>query len=152
MNSAAALLLAMCLGAAGGCTPEPTPEQQVRAVVAAAEAAAESRDHRALMSLVSRQYADARGGDARELSLVVHAYLVAHPAVRLATRTESVRFPYEDMAQVRVTVGTLAREAGGNAANFLDVAADLHTVEFELQREGDEWKVIRAEWNSLVGI
>ena len=40
----------------------------------------------------------------------------------LVTRIESVEFPYRDLARVRVTVGSLARE---DAAATLDLAADV---------------------------
>jgi hypothetical protein len=143
-------LLGIALAASGACTPASSPEQQVRAVVAAGEAAAERRDHRALMALVSTDFEDAYGGGDRELSRMLRAYLVAHPSVHLVTRVESVEFPYTDLAQLRLTVGTLGREAGVNAEQTFNLAADLHSIELELRLEDDDWKVTRAEWNSLV--
>jgi len=151
--------LALCAGGAASCAPTSTPEQQVRDVIAAGEAAAEDRDHRALMALVSQEFTDSRGGDVASVSQHLRAYLMAHPGLRLATRIDSVKFPYDDMAQVRVTLGTLAggvddqvpREKGGAQGRQIDLAANLHSIELELQREGDDWKVTRAEWDSLVG-
>lgn len=145
----------LCVGVTLGCAPRATPEQQVRAVVAAGEAAAENRDHRALMALVSSRFTDDRGGDVEELAQHLRAYLMSHPALRLATRIEDVQFPYDDMARARVTVGTLSTgaddQAVGPGANLLDLAADLHSIELELQREGNDWKVTRAQWTSLGG-
>jgi len=138
------------LAANGACAPGSTPEQQVRAVLAAGEAAAERRDHRALMALVSPDFADAYGGGDGELSRMLRAYLVAHPAVHLVTRVESVEFPYTDLAQLRLTVGMLGRDGRANAEESLTLAADLHAVELELRLEDGDWKVTRAEWNSLV--
>lgn len=136
--------------AAGACAPDSTPEQQVRAVVAAGEAAAERRDLRALMDLVSSDFADAYGGGDRELVRMLRAYLVAHPSVHLVTRVESVEFPYTDFAQLRLTVGMLGQEGEGNNEETFKLAADLHSVELELRLEDDDWKVTRAEWTSLV--
>jgi hypothetical protein len=84
---------------------------------------------------------------------------VAHPGLRLATRIESVRFPYDDMAQVRLTLGAMSGGAvdevtpqkGAAETEPVDLAANLHGIELELQREGDAWKVTRAAWDSLVG-
>jgi hypothetical protein len=151
--------LTVCAGAVAGCAPTSTPEQQVRDVIAAGEAAAEDRDHRALMALVSQDFTDSQGGDVTSVSQHLRAYLMAHPGLRLATRIDSVKFPYDDMAQVRVTLGTLAggvdgpaqREKNEARATQLDLAANLHSIELELQRDGDDWKVTRAEWDSLVG-
>ena len=152
------LALALCAGGVVGCAPASTPEQQVRDVIAAGEAAAESRDHRALMALVSQDFTDSQGGDVASVSQHLRAYLMAHPGLRLATRIDRVKFPYDDMAQVRMTLGTMAggtddRVAGETeaAAARLDLAANLHSIELELQREGDDWKVTRADWDSLVG-
>jgi hypothetical protein len=153
-SGAAALLLAIGCCFIIACAPRSSPEQEVRAVIEAAEIAAEARDHRALVALVSRNFTDGHGGDFNELSQRLRAYLVAHPSVRLATRTERVEFPYADMAVALVTVGTLSRDstndATENASSLFELAANLHTVELELQREGDDWKVTRAEWDSLV--
>jgi hypothetical protein len=154
-SRAAALLLAICCCVTAACAQRTSPEAEVRAVIEAAEVAAEARDHRALMSLASPDYTDASGADARELSQRLRAYLIAHPSVRIVTRTETIEFPYVDMAQVRVSVGMLARNSpvdpAGDASSLFVLGADLYTLELELQREGDDWKVTRAEWDSLVG-
>ena len=151
--------LVLCAGAVASCAPTSTPEQQVRDVIAAGEAAAEDCDHRALMALISQDFTDSRGGNVASVSQHLRAYLMAHRGLRLATRIDSVKFPYDDMAQVRVTLGTLAAGVDGGApreksdakARQIDLAANLHSIELELQREGDDWKVRRAEWDSLIG-
>ncbi len=118
--------------------------------MAAGEVAAERRDLRALMALVSSDFADAYGGGDRELVRTLRAYLAAHPSVHLVTRVESVEFPYTDLAQLRLTVGMLGQEWEGNNEETFKLAADLHSVELELRLEDDDWKVTRAEWTSLV--
>jgi hypothetical protein len=130
-----ALLVTACAG-------EPSPEQQVRAVIAAGEEAAEKRDAGELLELVSESYSDAEGRNAAELGRYVRGYLLAHPSLHLVTRIDSIEFPFRDQAHVRMTIGSLARE--GPAAT-LDLAADLQDIELELTREGDEWRVTRAE-------
>ena len=94
------------------------------------------------MELVSRDFEGARGEDAREVSRMLRGYLVAHPSIHVATRIDQVDFPYEDMARVRLTVGTLGRDV-----RALEVAADTQAVELELQRRDGEWRVTRAEWD-----
>jgi len=137
--------LAMMLAAAG-CGAPVTPESRVRAVVAEGELAAEARDLGGLMALVSPDFQDARGGDREELRRFLRGYFVMHQSVHLLTRIESVEFPYEDYARVRLTVGALGRES--EAETTFDVAADVHEVALELRLEGDDWRVVRAEWRS----
>jgi hypothetical protein len=142
LASAAALSLLLGLG---GCAPRATPEQQVRAVIAAGEDAAERRDHGDLMALVSPQFTSDEAASTRELSQLLRGYLAAHPSIHLATRVDEVRFPYTDMAQVTLQVALLGRDAAP-----VSFSADAQTVRLELQRAGDEWQVTRATWQSLV--
>ena len=141
----AGLLLAgsLCLG---GCGEPQAPEAQVRALLAAGEAAAEARDLAGVLEHVSGDYRDGRGGGREELRQYLRGYFVMHQSVHLLTRIESVEFPYRDYARVRLTLGTLGREAAG--ATAFDVAADLHDVVLELQLEDDGWRVVRAAWES----
>ena len=142
---ASGALIALLL-AASGCGAGGSPESRVRAVVAEGEGAAESRDLGGLMALVSPDFRDGRGGDREELERYLRGYLLMHQSVHLLTRIESVEFPYQDYARVRLTVGTLGRESA--AATAFDLAADVHDVALELKLEGDDWRVVRAEWGS----
>ena len=142
---AAAVLLALAL-VTTACGPEETPEARVRAVIVAGEKGAEARDLSALMDLVSPAYRDEQGNGPDELKQYLRGYLVAHQSVHLLTRVESIEFPYRDIARVRLTVGTLGREVA--AATAFDVAADVNEVVLELALEDDEWRVVRAAWQS----
>jgi len=141
-----AVLLAAAALVAAGCGRSDSPEQQVRAVVAAGESAAESRDLAALMDLVADDYLDADGLGREELRGYLRGYLLAHPSISLVTRIESLDFPYRDMARLRLTVGMLGRGEGAGAA--LDAAADLHEVELELVLQDGEWRVQRSAHRS----
>jgi hypothetical protein len=130
-----------CVAAAaitfGGCGPEETPEARVRAVIAAGEAAAEERDLAGLMELVSDGFRDDRGGGREELKQYLRGYLVMHQSVHLLTRIDGIEFPYRDYARVRLTVGTLGREAAGAAA--FDVAGDVYDPAARLIRTSTWW-------------
>jgi hypothetical protein len=130
----------------GACGKSDTPEAQVRGVVAAGEEAAEARDLAGLLEHVSPAFRDDRGGGPDELKQYLRGYFVTHQSVTLLTRIESVEFPYRDLARVRLTLGTFGREAAG--ATGFDLAADVHDVVLELQLEDDEWRVVRAAWQS----
>ncbi|HET9694827.1 MAG TPA: NAD(P)/FAD-dependent oxidoreductase [Steroidobacteraceae bacterium] len=137
----AATVLAASL-ASTACSRPETPEQQVRSVIAAAEAAAERRDHSDLMELVAPEFAGAHGEDVDEVARMLRGYLVAHPSIHVATRIEKVEFPYDDMARVQVKVGML-----GSDAQALELSAEARDVELELQRRDREWRVTRADWD-----
>lgn len=130
----------------GGCGRGDTPEAQVRAVIAAGEAAAEARDLSGILEHVSPDFRSDSGGGPDELRQVLRGYLVMHQSVHLLTRVDSVEFPYRDYARVRLTVGMLGSESSG--ATAFDLAADVHDVALELRLEGDAWQVVRAGWQS----
>jgi len=128
----------------GGCGERQTPEERVRAVIAAGEQAAEARDLSALLEHVSPAFRDEHGGGRDELKQYLRGYFVMHQSVHLLTRVESIEFPYRDLARVRLTVGTLGRESA--EATGIDLAADVNDIVLELQLEDDGWKVTRAAW------
>jgi len=130
----------------GGCRQSGTPESQVRAVIAAGEQAAEARDLPGILEHVAPTFRDERGGGRDELQQYLRGYFVMHQSVALLTRVESVEFPFRDLARVRLTLGTLGRDAAG--ATAFELAADIQEVVLELQLEDDEWKVVRAAWQS----
>jgi hypothetical protein len=118
------------------------PEQQVRAVLAAAESAAEARDVSEAMDLVADGYADARGLDKSQLRNFVRGYFAIHPSISILMRVESLEFPADDLARARVTVGMLGRQ--GAEENW-SLAADVETFDVELIREGEDWRLLRAD-------
>lgn len=137
------LLFAGLLGIAA-CAERSTPEQQVRAVIESAERAAESRDLSGILENVSSAFQDGQGGGRDELERYLRAYLLTHSSVHVATRIEEIDFPYRDFARVRLTVGSLGRDANGSSP--LDISTDTKKVVLELQLEDDQWRVVRAEW------
>jgi len=127
-----------------GCGGDHSPDAQVRAVIAAGEAAAEERDLGSLLDMVSPTFRDGNGGGREELKQYLRGYFVMNQSVHLLTRIESVEFPYRDYARVKLSVGMLGRGAAGAAS--LDLAADAKEIVLELTLEDDEWKVVRATW------
>ena len=142
----AALLLAAGLAACGN---GPSPEDEIRAVVAAAEQAAEARDAFALRALVADDYRDDRGRGAEEIRRYVHGYLVAHQSVHLLVRIEDIELKATDLARLRATVAMVGQEAEG--ASAWDLAADVYEFDVTLAGEDGEWRVTRADWRPALG-
>jgi hypothetical protein len=108
-----------------------------------AEAAAETRDASDLKALVADDYEDSQGRDAPDVRNLLHAWLVAHPAVNLVTRIDSIELEGTELARVQVSVGVLSRNSASDAA--WDLATDIHRLDLRLARGADgEWRTIRA--------
>lgn len=138
-RAAAALLAVLIAGCAAG-----TPEDEIRALVAAAEESAEARDASALKGLVADDYEDAAGRSASDIRQYLHGWLLAHQSVRLLTRVDSIELEGTELARVAVTVGMLGREAASDSA--WDLAGDVWRFDLRLAREDGDWRVIRASW------
>lgn len=135
-------MLGVAVGLAGCGTPD-SPETRVRAVIAAAEQAAEARDVSAVMELVSPAYADADGRQAVELSRYLRGYFIANQSLHLLTRIDSLEFPARDVAEVAVTIAMVGREAEAESA--WHVAADVHSFRLTLMEEDGDWRVTHAD-------
>lgn len=140
LRATEAALLAALLAA--GCAPAGTPEDEIRALVAAAEEAAEAHNASALKDLVADDYADQAGRGAADLRSYLHGWLIAHPSVSLLTRVDSIELEGTELARLKVTVGMLGRDAAADSS--WDLAADLWRFDLRLARDGDDWRVIRA--------
>jgi ketosteroid isomerase-like protein len=138
-----ATLLLLCLGLSG-CGRETSPEEELRAVVAAAEEAAEARDASALFELIAVDYRDGHGNGIEEIQRYLRGYLIAHQSIHLLVRIDEVELLATDLARLRATVGMLGQERDGAAA--WDLAADVYEFDLTLARENSDWQVTRADW------
>ncbi|MGH8249709.1 MAG: hypothetical protein ACREVI_03250 [Steroidobacteraceae bacterium] len=136
-------MLALCFCA--GCGPSGTPEEEIRVLIDAAEAAAEERDASDLRALVADDYSDPAGRSADDVRMLLHGYLVSHRSIRLLTRIDSIELQGKELARVKVTIGMLGREA--DADSGWDIASDIERLDIRLARDRGEWRVIRAERN-----
>lgn len=126
------------------CRPSGSPEDEIRALIAAGETAAEERDAGALRAMIADDYRDAEGRDAEELRRYLHGYLVAHQSIRLMTRIDTIELEGGELALVNVAVAMLGREADAESA--WDLAGDIYRFDLRLAREDGEWRVTRAVW------
>lgn len=133
------------LGLIAGCGADASPEQQVRAVIEQMEAAAESRDVGGLLEHISENYRDGEGRGRAEALQSARVYFIANQSIHLLTRIESVEFPAQDEARLKVQMGMAGR---GAQAGALDVNADLYDFDVALTREDGEWKVSYADWRA----
>lgn len=130
------------LGACGG--PEAGVEEQLRQWVNQGEEAAEAKQRRVLMDMISPAYTDARGNDRGDIENMLRVYFFRQSSITLLIRIEEIRVYGDSAAEIELTVGM----AGQNDAIF-GFSADAYRFQLELEREGDDWLLISARWGEL---
>jgi hypothetical protein len=125
--------------ACGG--PPDAPEEALRRWVADAQAAAEREDRDALMTMLSENYADARGNDYEGVRKMLGFYFLRQDSVVLISKIDEIEVTGGTAAVVKLSVGM----AGANDA-ALGFSADAYRFELELEQDGDDWLLIAARW------
>jgi hypothetical protein len=128
-----------------GCSGDPeSPEAQVRATLAEAEAAAEDRDVGFFEELLAEDYSDHRGRNRQEIINSTKFYFVRHQSIHVLSRIDSIEFPIPELAKVELVAGLAGR---GKESSALDLEADAYRFELELrQDDAGDWRLIGASW------
>jgi len=139
------LIFGMCcviFAACGGA--ESDPEAAVRAWVADAEAAAEEKDRRDLLGMISERYADSRGNDHERIGDMLRMFFFRQQSIALLTGIDEISLMGDSAALVQLTVGM-----AGTNNSALGISADAYQFEFELEVIDDDWMLIGARWGEL---
>jgi hypothetical protein len=139
------LVAAVLASLALACSAEPSPEDRVRAVLAALEAAAEARDVGLLKPHVSEAYKDDNGNDRRALLGLATAHFMRNESVYLLVRVNDVQLLAPGAAQVDAFVA-LAGQPIRDATALPELRADLYRFDVRLRDEDGEWRVTAADW------
>ena len=123
----------------------PTPEEQIRALMEEAQAAAKERDLDALMATVSDAYADADGRNKLGLRSFIAFYFRQHGTIYVLYQERELVLQGADSARLRANVG-LAGQPFGSGVDLTRIQADLLAISVTLRREDGEWKVASADW------
>jgi hypothetical protein len=127
-----------------GCGRSPRPEQEIEALIATAERAAESRSVHDLVALLAPGFGDADGRTSAELARYLRGYFIAHQSIHLLTRIDEITVPAADVASARVAVAMVGTEA--ERAHAWNLAFDFYEFDLDLDRIDGDWKVIHAQW------
>ena len=130
-NASPIFIVAILLAACGA---KSTDEEQVRALIASVETAAEARDASDVLEHVADDYSDSSGLDKHTLPNFLRGYFLSHPRLELLVDIESLEFPVDGLA--RAVVGIATVELGDPGMRRLKV---------EFRREGGQWLVARAD-------
>jgi hypothetical protein len=142
MHLALPLLIALC-----ACrSASESPEDQIRALIAKGEKAAEEKDLGTLREIIHDGYSDKQGNKKPELIKLLAYHLLRHQSVHLLTRIRTIEFPEPKRSEATVFVG-MAAGSLGSIDDLLKMRADLYRVEVSLLDESSgDWKVASAAW------
>ena len=135
-------LLATGLAACGG--PPQSAEQQLRAWVDKGQEAAENKDRRALVQMISPSYSDARGNSRDDIENLFRYYFLRANKVGLLVSIDDIDIFDDTAAQVMLTVAM-----GATTDSVLGFNADAYEFELELEKAGDEWLLVSGRWNDV---
>lgn len=131
MKFSPALLFITLLAACGS---RPSDEDRVREVILQLETAAEARDASDVLEHVAAGYEDAQGFDRAQLQNFLRGYFLSHPRIELLVNVETLQFPADGLAQAELTITTVSLSD-----------PDRAHLKVEFRREGDAWRVARAD-------
>src|SRR5512138_3366353 len=98
------LILSHVFLALVACSSPSSDDARVRALIDAAEKAAESRDVGDVLDVVAPDYSDAQGNSRDSLRAFLRVFFAAHPKLELVTSVDELTFPVDGLARARVTV------------------------------------------------
>ena len=133
---------------ATGCAADD-PEAEVRALLAAAEAAAEARDVGFFGGVLAESYRDARGNDRDAMLRTLRGYFIANQRIEIVSRVDEIVIEGEGAARAVVHAGMLGRRTDAPLIDGID--ADLYRFELELVNAGGDWQVVGADFRRAVG-
>lgn len=116
----------------------------MRQWLARGEEAAEAKERRALIGMISPDYTDTRGNDRPDIENILRAYFFRQNSISLLINIEDVRLIADSAARIDLTVGMAGQNDG-----VLGFSADAYRFEMELMKEGDDWLLISARWGEL---
>jgi hypothetical protein len=137
--------ISVALLALAACGEPPSePEEELRAWVAAGVEAAENKERRSLVGMISESYADGRGNERSDIENLLRVYFLRQNKIGLLPNIEEITVYGDTAAELVLTVGMAGTNDG-----VLGFSADAYRFELELEKDGDDWQLIAARWGEL---
>jgi len=137
-----AAIAALSLSTCGG--PVSEPEVELRSWVAAGIDAAENKERRALVGMISRSYTDARGHERGDIENLLRVYFLRQNSIALLPAIEDITVYDGTAGKIVLTVGMAGRNDG-----VLGFSADAYRFVLELEKDADDWQLISAQWGEV---
>ncbi len=145
-----AMLATSAYGLVAGCgkSDPHDPGEQIRAVIAMAEEAAQRRDIGTLKHFVADGYKDERGYDKRSVVRLVQGYLLRHRNIHLLSKITDL----EIIDPVRASTSLLVAMGGRRietVEQLWDLRADVFQFDVDWMQAAGEWRVTSASWRRV---
>lgn len=135
-------LVAALMGAA--CSPSADdPEAAIEALVGTAVRAAETGNDRLIAGLLAPDYEDAEGRGRREAMIYLRMLLRRYPRTVISVRGLEIELLSPALARAELELVALGRRDGTSPR--VDLDATRLQLRLALRRDGDEWRVTRAD-------
>ena len=108
------------------------------------QAAAEAKERRKLISMISPAYSDARGNDREDINNRFRLYFLRQNTVKLLVSIDDIRIFGDTAAEIDLTAGMAGTNDGA-----LGFSASAYRFELELERFDGDWQLISARWGRL---
>lgn len=145
------LLLTLAVLSLLACSPQETPEQQIRKVLDEGAAALEARDADRAAATLSDSYKDGSGRDKRKLKGLAFFALQQGP-VLVSMQTVSIVLDGKDKANVSMKVLAIqGSDTLKTAKDLLPTNARSFDLSLAMAKEGSVWKVASIEGINVGG-
>jgi len=118
-------------------------EEQIRAVVGAAETAAETRSTSGVMKWIADDYRDDLGSDKTQLQNILRAYFLSHPKIELLVNIKDVKIESPNSARAHIELTMLGTEQRSDSSASL--TAESQPLRVDFRRIDSEWRVVSVE-------
>ena len=125
------------------------PEVELRALLAAAEEAAEARDVGFFGDAIGDSYRDAQGNDREAVLRMLRGLFIANQRIEIVSRVDEVVLEGKDAARAVVHAGMVGQRTGAGLLGGME--GDLYRFELELVNDGGDWRIIGAELDRALG-
>ena len=122
-----------------------SPEEQIKAYIAAGETATQARDTLAMKSLIAKDYRDERNRKQQNIVALVAGYFLRHKNIHTLTRIKTLTFPQPDQADLVLLAG-LAGDPIDGFEHLLALRATIHLFEMKLVQHEGEWLLQSVRW------
>lgn len=128
------------------CSSKPDdPKAQVRQLVRTLEKAAEEKDLGEIKEHIADAFRDARGNDRKGIVRMLQMHFLRRSSIHILSRIGEIELPAKDRAKGKVLVA-IASVPLPDVAALQGLSARLYELDFDLRRDGDEWKVSGVRW------
>lgn len=148
--SSGRIIVCFCLLAwilLAGCSrqAQESPQDQIKALLDAAETAVESRSLDQSAELISSGYGDEAGRDRRALKRLLLGYFLRNKSIHVLQQVQEISLLSDTSARVVLYAG-VAGSLPAMGDSLAQWRGDLVRLEAELVLEDDGWRLKSASW------